>query len=100
MCKMYLISAEGYKNANVEFLTIKTNSEIWINIKDVGSGMSVKNICDLVLKEIYGICETKNPAKEQVNEQKMTERKIYKKFDNLGEKELNTKNNKKNVCQK
>ena len=30
----------------------------------------------------------------------MTERKIYKKFDNLGEKELDTKNNKKNVCQK
>ena len=25
----------------------------------------------------------------------MTERKIYKKFDNLSEKELNTKNNKK-----
>ena len=24
---MYLISAEGYKNANVEFLTIKKNSE-------------------------------------------------------------------------
>ena len=34
--------------------------------------MSVKNISDLVLKEIYGICETKNPSKEQVNEYKMT----------------------------
>ena len=33
--------------------------------------------------------------KKQVNEYKMTERKIYKKFDNLSEKELNTKNNKK-----
>ena len=32
-------------------------------MKDVGSGMAVKNIADLVLKEIYGICETKNPAK-------------------------------------
>ena len=29
--------------------------------------MGVKNISDLVLKEIYGICETKNPTKEQVN---------------------------------
>ena len=63
---MYLISAEGCKNANVEFLTIKTTSEIWVNMKDVGSGMGVKNISDLVLKEIYGICETKNPTKEQV----------------------------------
>ena len=44
MYKMYLISAEGYKNANVEFLTIKTTSEIWVNMKDVGSGMGVKNI--------------------------------------------------------
>ena len=64
-------------------------------MKDVGSGMRVKNISHLVLKGIYGICETKNPTKEQVNEYKMTERKIYKKFDNLSEKELNTKNKKK-----
>ena len=30
---MYLISGEVYKNANVEFLTIKTTSEIWVSIK-------------------------------------------------------------------
>ena len=75
MYKMYLISAEGYKNANVEFLTIKTTSEeIWVNMKDVGSGMGIKNISDLVLEEIYGICETKDPTKKQVNEYKMTKR--------------------------
>ena len=55
-------------------------------MKDVGSGMGVKNISDLVLKEIYGICETKNPTKNQVNENKMTEREIYKKFTNSSEK--------------
>ena len=54
----------------------------------------IKNISDLVLKEIYGICETKNPTKKQVNEYKMTKREIYKKFTNLSEKELNLKNNK------
>ena len=47
-------------------------------MKDVGSGIGVKNIFDLVLKEIYGICEKKNPTKEQVNEYKMTERKRIK----------------------
>ena len=47
--------------------------------------MGVKNISDLVLKEIYGICETENLTKEQVNEYKMTEREIYKNFDNLSE---------------
>ena len=46
---MYLISAEGYENANVEFLTIKPTSEIWVSVKDVGSGIGVKNISDLVL---------------------------------------------------
>ena len=95
MYKMYLISAEGYQNANVEYLTIKTTSEIWVNMKDVGSGIGVKNISDLALKEIYGICETKNPTKEQVNEYKMTKREIDKKFTNLSKKELNKKINKK-----
>ena len=95
MYKMYLISAKGYKNANVEFLTVKTTSKIWVNIKDVESGMGVKDISDLVLKEMYGICETKNPTKKQVNEYKMRKKQIYKKFTNLSDKELNTKNNKK-----
>ena len=83
MYKMYLISAEGNKNVKVDFLTITTTSEIWVNMKDVGSGMGVKNISDLVLKEIYGICETKNSTKKEVNEYKMTKREIYKKFANL-----------------
>ena len=56
---MYLISAEGYKNANVSFLTIKATSEIWVSMKDVGSDIGVKNISDLVLKEIHGICKNK-----------------------------------------
>ena len=92
---MYLISAKEYNNANVKFLTIKGTSEIWVNMKNFRSGLGVKSISDLVLKEIYGICETKNLTKEQVNEYKMTKREIYKKFDNLSEKKLNTKNNKK-----
>ena len=54
--------------------------------------MGVKNIFDLVFKEIHGFCETKN---QQVNEYKMTKREIYKKFINLSDEELNTKNNKK-----
>ena len=64
-------------------------------MKDVGSGMGVKNIFDLILKEIYGICETKRSTKKQVNEYKMTERQIYRKFTNLSKKQLNTKNKEK-----
>ena len=55
--------------------------------------MMVLKTSDLVLKEIYGICKTKNPTKKQVNEYKVTKTQIYKKFTNLSEKELNTKNN-------
>ena len=57
-----------------------------VSKKNVGSGIGVKNISDLVLKERYGICETKNPTKEQVNEYKMTKREIYKCFTNLSKK--------------
>ena len=74
MYKMYLISAERYKNATVELLTTKKTSEIWVSMKDVGNGIGVKNISDLVLKEIYGMCEKNFFLKEQVNEYKMTKR--------------------------
>ena len=91
MYKMYLISAEGYKNANVEFLTIKTTSEIWVKMKDVQNGLGVTNMSDLILKELYGIYKTKNPTKEEVKEYKMTEREYYETFGNLSKKELNKK---------
>ena len=52
--------------------------------------LEVVQVFDLVLKEIYGICETKNPSKEQVNEYKMTKKQIYKNFTNLSQEKLNT----------
>ena len=51
---MYLISAEIYKNAEVNLLIIRNSSEIWVSMKDVYSGLGFKNMSDLVLKEIYG----------------------------------------------
>ena len=52
---MYLISAEGYNNVDVHFLKVRKTGEIWPSMKDVGSGVGVKNISDLVSKEIYAI---------------------------------------------
>ena len=78
---MNLISAEGYKKANVNFLRIK--KELWVRIKDVGDRLGVKNISDLVLKEIYGIYEKRKLTKEEIKNYKMTEREIFEKFDNL-----------------
>ena len=59
MYNMYLISAEEYKNANVEFLTIKATSEIWVSMKDFGSSIGVKNISDLVLKKYIAFAKQK-----------------------------------------
>ena len=49
---------------------------------------------DLILKEIYGIYETKSLTNKQIRKYKMTEREILEKYDNLRKDELNTKTNK------
>ena len=69
MCiyEMYLISAQGYKNAGVDSLEIKETDEIWVSMKNVGAGLGVKNISDLVLKEIYGIYEKKKRISKKRN---------------------------------
>ena len=41
---MYLISAEGYKNTEVDAKIVRKTGKIWVSMKDVGSGAGVKNI--------------------------------------------------------
>ena len=52
---MDLISAKANKNAKVH--TIQVQNDLWVSMKDIGNGLGVKNIFDLVLKEIYGAYE-------------------------------------------
>ena len=54
---MNLISAKAYENAKVYNIQVK--NDLWVSMKDVGNGLGVINISDLVLKEIYGIYEKK-----------------------------------------
>ena len=63
--KMYLISAEGYKNASFDCLKIREADELWVSMKNAGAGLGFKNISDLVLKEIYGIYEKKRLNKRR-----------------------------------
>ena len=56
--KMSLIWAEGYKNESVHILIIKKLGKIWAKRKNVHKSLGV-----LILKEIYGIYETKQPYK-------------------------------------
>ena len=53
MYKMYLISAEEYKNVGVDLLKIRKTGKIWVSMKDAHNGLGVKSNSDLVLKEIY-----------------------------------------------
>ena len=65
---MYLISAKGYKNAGVHILIIRKIGEIWLSMKNVHNGLGVKNESNLILKEIYGIYETKTLTNNQVQQ--------------------------------
>ena len=71
---MYLISAEGYKNAEVDVKMVRKTREIWASMKDVRSGMGVKTISDLDLKELRGVLKIKNLTEEHISEYKITER--------------------------
>ena len=75
-------------------LIIKKTGEIWPSMKDVHDGLGVKNMSDLILKQIYGIYETKIPTRKQIRKYKMTEREIFEKFDDLSEDKLIEKSNK------
>ena len=35
MCKMYLISAEGYTNAGAHFLRVRKTGKIWASMNNV-----------------------------------------------------------------
>ena len=54
---MSLISAKAYEDAKVYSIQVKNH--LWVSMKDVANGLGVKNISDLVLKEIYGAYEKK-----------------------------------------
>ena len=63
-------------------------------MKNVHDGLGIKNMSDLVLKEIYSKYERKNLTKKETKKYKITEREIFEKYDNLSENELNKKDNK------
>ena len=49
-------------------------------MKNLQDGLDVKNMSDLISKEICGIYETKSLTKEQIKKYKMTEREIFERW--------------------
>ena len=54
-------------------------------MKNIHDGLGVKNMSDLILKEIHGFCETKNPMKKQIKKYKMTDKNFFEKYPNLSD---------------
>ena len=57
---MDLISAKGYTNAGVHFLRIEKTDEIWVSMENVGDGLGVRNISELILKKYMVFMKRKN----------------------------------------
>ena len=63
---MALLSEQGYINTGVKTLKIRKTDEIWVNMQHVGDGLNVKNISDLVLKEVHDVYGNKQLTKEEI----------------------------------
>ena len=73
------ISVENYKNSAVYMTPIPNEELFWVRMTDVQIKLSVKNMSDLVRKEIHGILETKNPTKEQIKKYKTSGKELDEK---------------------
>ena len=77
---MYILSAERYKNAKVDFLRVRKTDEIWVSMKNVHDGLGVNNMSGLVLKEIYGKYEKKTLQTMNVRNTKRQREKFLKRM--------------------
>ena len=80
--KIVFITADNYADAGVHTVTVKDKTLFWVKMIDVQNGLGLKNIGDLLRKEMYGICETKNITKEQKKKYIRTKKEINKELQN------------------
>ena len=52
------ISVENYQNVLVYTITVGKRELFWVKMMDVQNGFGIKNMSDLVRKEIHGIYGT------------------------------------------
>ena len=73
------------KYAEVDFLRARKTDEIWVSMKTLHDDLGVKNMFDLILKEVHGTYERKRLPDNEIKKYKMTEREVFKKYDKLSE---------------
>ena len=74
MYKIVVITVQNYVDAEFHTTTLRNRELFWVKVIDIQNGRGIKNISDLVRKEIHDIFETKNPTKEQIRKYKRTEK--------------------------
>ena len=62
----------------MHFLRVRKTGEIWLSMKDVHKGVGVKNMSEIILKEISRIYETKNLTNKQIKKYKWVRKKFFK----------------------
>ena len=75
---MVFITAEVYKNAEVDVITVKNKDYFWVNMKDVQNNLGIKNMTQHIKGELCGKLETKEVTEEQKNRYVRTEYQITK----------------------
>ena len=80
-----IITTEAYENAKVDTIKVNNNKLFWVKMIDVQNGSGIKNISDLVRKEIFGKYydeeqSIKDLTTEQIREFKRSEAELDKKM--------------------
>ena len=80
--KIVFITADNYADAGVHTKTVKNKELFRVKMIEAQNGLGLKNISDLLRKEMYGIFETKNITKEQKKKYIKTKNEINNKLKN------------------
>ena len=77
---MFVITVEAYQNARVHTITVRNKDFFWVKMKNVQGRLGIKNINDLIRREICGRFGTKNLTEKQKMEYIRFEYQITKHF--------------------
>ena len=78
MYKMVIITVKNCLNARVHIVTVGNRKLFWIKMIHIQNGLGLKNMSDLVRKEIHDTFNTNNPKKEQVKKYKRSLQELTK----------------------
>ena len=74
---MTVITIEKCKNAKVNTVKVGNKELFWIRIIDIQNGLGLKNMSDLVRKEIHGIFSTDKATNKQIKEYKRSLQEFF-----------------------